>query len=282
MTTGLEELIAGISRSPRSASVTTPKATSIGAIAKITKANLVPPSMTQSTQEQEEDEPEADADEHKHSEMEEDEPETKEEEEEAPTTPPTRKRTATRPPPAAPRKAKRHLRQEQEHANTEFSQELLEKQFPESRIKRIIKRGGATSCIWKIENDYKLGIKDVIRLGILARSASMLTKCVEFSTQKQYDRNGDPAITMDKDDPSKIADDATTHNFKIQLKDIEKACSQRAKKLVYSDILFAPPVYTSTTKKEKDASASSADADDDHDEKENQPPPTPASKKQKV
>ena len=268
MTSGLEELIAGISRSPRSAS-TTPKASSSSStIAKITKNNLQPPPSTQSQsqdpipEEQEEEEAEDSTEEMERKHDKEPE-ETKE-----------LKRTAP------VRKAKRHLRQEQERINSELSLEFLNKQFPKSRVKRVLKRGGATACTWGIPKGNKMGIMDIIHVHALARVARLINSTVEVATQKQYNNNGDPIVSCDKDDPSKI-DDATKHNFKIRLQDVLEACSTCNAK-VYSDELFNTGSNSTTTKQNKGghgpsgASAASADADDGDAED------APASKKQKV
>lgn len=212
MTTGLEELIAGISRSPKSPSVLT----------KITKNNLAPPpSSITNTQSQPTQEPEEEEDiEQKHDDHDENN-----------TTKELKQSSHVRKRPrdqndeiVKARKATRHIRQEQERLNAELSLPFLNKQFPKSRLKRVLKRGGATACIWKIENEEKLGIQDIIRIHALARVARLMTEAVRFATQKQYDRNGDPVISCDKDDPSKI-DDATTHNFKIRLQDVLEAGS---------------------------------------------------------
>jgi hypothetical protein len=266
MTSGLEELIAGISRSPRSAS-TTPKASSSSStIAKITKNNLQPPPSTQSQsqdpipEEEEEAEDSTEEMEHKHDEPE----ETKE-----------LKRTAP------VRKAKRHLRQEQERVNSELSLEFLNKQFPKSRVKRVLKRGGATACTWGIPKENKMGIMDIIHVHALARVARLINGTVEVATQKQYNNNGDPIVSCDKDDPSKI-DDATKHNFKIRLQDVLEACSTCNAK-VYSDELFNTGSNSTTTKQNKGghghgpsgASASAAAGGGDAED-------APASKKQKV
>lgn len=290
MTTGLEELIAGISRSPRSASITTPKA-----INKITKNNLATPpsSSTQSQEEEEEEDKGSDSEmeqEHKHDNEEEEEtkefPTSKFKHSTATTTtPPAKSRNVSIPPPA-PRKAKRHIRQDKERADTEFSPELLQKQFPRSRICKVLRRAGVVSCVWSIPDENQLGIEDIIRLGVLARNASMLTKCAETASAKQYNGNGDPIVKVDKDDPS-IIDDATKHNYKIRLQDVITACALKDGK-VYSDETF-PSTKTSTsastTTKNKSSSVSVKEnghthADDGDDEKENISPR--AAKKQKV
>lgn len=115
------------------------------------------------------------------------------------------------------RPAKRHQRNDK----LSISTKSLAANLPSKRVRLLTKQAGAGSFKWKSPTDDGLSARDIIRLGIAARTISLLEKAIRLSESKPKKINkktGEP-----------------TPGHKIRNDDATRACALRRSPVYFDE-----------------------------------------------